>query len=49
MDTRFTGVIPPLITPFTQEGSVDLDGLDHVIEHLISGGVNGLFVLGSSG
>ena len=32
MDTRFTGVIPPLITPFTQEGSVDLDGLDHVIE-----------------
>lgn len=49
MDTRFTGVIPPLITPFTQDGSVDLDGLDRVIEHLISGGVNGLFVLGSSG
>lgn len=49
MDTRFTGVIPPLITPFTQDGAVDLDGLDRVIEHLVAGGVNGLFVLGSSG
>ena len=49
MDTRFTGVIPPLITPFTQDGAVDLGGLDRVIEHLVSGGVNGLFVLGSSG
>ena len=49
MDTRFTGVIPPLITPFTQDGAVDLDGLDRVIEHLVTGGVNGLFVLGSSG
>ena len=40
MDTRFTGVIPPLITPFTQDGAVDLDGLDRVIEHLVAGGVN---------
>ena len=49
MDTRFTGLIPPVVTPFTQDGSVDLAGLDRVIEHLIAGGVNGLFLLGSSG
>ena len=37
MDTRFTGVIPPLITPFTQDGAVDLDGLDRVIEDYVDG------------
>ena len=49
MDNRFTGVIPPVVTPFTAEGEVDLDSLDKVVEHLIVGGVDGLFALGSSG
>ena len=49
MDNRFTGVIPPVVTPFTAEGEVDLDSLDKVVEHLIAGGVDGLFALGSSG
>ena len=43
MDNRFTGVIPPVVTPFTAEGEVDFDSLDKVVEHLITGGVNGLF------
>ena len=29
MDTRFTGVIPPVITPF-KDGQIDLDSLDPV-------------------
>ena len=49
MDNRFTGVIPPVVTPFTAEGEIDLDSLDKVVEHLVVGGVNGLFALGSSG
>jgi len=48
MDTRFTGVIPPVITPF-KYGEVDLDSLGRVVEFLISSGVHGLFVGGSSG
>ncbi|SDN21507.1 4-hydroxy-tetrahydrodipicolinate synthase [Actinomyces ruminicola] len=48
MDTRFTGVIPPVITPF-KHGEVDLDSLRRVVEFLIGSGVHGLFVGGSSG
>lgn len=49
MDSRFTGVVPPVITPLTAEGEVDPHSLDRVVEHLVSAGVDGLFVLGSSG
>ena len=49
MDKRFTGMIPPVVTPFTAEGEVDLEALDRVIEHLIEGGMNGLFILVTSG
>lgn len=45
----FSGTIPPVITPFTPEGELDLPSLDRVVDHLIDGGMNGLFILGSSG
>ncbi|SPT53839.1 Dihydrodipicolinate synthase [Actinomyces bovis] len=48
MDTRFTGVIPPVITPF-KDGEIDFDSMGRLIDFLIEGGVNGLFVGGSSG
>lgn len=47
MDTRFRGVVPPVITPF-RGGEVDLESLDRVVDNLIEGGVHGLFLLGSS-
>jgi 4-hydroxy-tetrahydrodipicolinate synthase len=43
------GVIPPVVTPRSNDGALDLPALQNVIEHLIAGGVSGLFVLGSSG
>ncbi|MEX3610370.1 dihydrodipicolinate synthase family protein [Rothia sp. LK2588] len=46
---QFSGVIPPLLTPRTTEGELDLASLTQLIEHLIEGGSNGIFVLGSSG
>ncbi|WP_411732485.1 dihydrodipicolinate synthase family protein [Paeniglutamicibacter sp.] len=45
----FTGVIPPVITPRTSAGALDLPGLEAVVEHLVAGGMHGLFPLGSSG
>ncbi|PRB72532.1 dihydrodipicolinate synthase family protein [Arthrobacter sp. MYb213] len=46
---KYTGVIPPVVTPRASDGSIDIASLHQVVEHLISGGVSGLFILGSSG
>ena len=43
------GVVPPLLTPLTTEGDLDVPSLERLIEHHIAAGVDGLFVLGSSG
>ncbi|MDN6331437.1 MAG: dihydrodipicolinate synthase family protein [Arthrobacter sp.] len=45
----YSGVIPPVVTPRTQDGAIDTASLERVVDHLIDGGVSGLFVLGSSG
>ena len=34
MDSRFTGVVPPVVTPLTAEGEVDLESLDRMVEVL---------------
>ncbi|MEM8738817.1 MAG: dihydrodipicolinate synthase family protein [Planctomycetota bacterium] len=44
-----TGVIPPLVTPWTDDQRLDEAGLERLIESLINGGVHGLFVLGTTG
>lgn len=46
---RWTGVIPPVVTPLTADGEIDRPSLERVVGHLLDGGVSGLFVLGSSG
>lgn len=46
---RLHGIIPPLVTPLKDSGNLDAGGLERLIEHLITGGVHGLFVLGSTG
>ncbi|MGC5035148.1 dihydrodipicolinate synthase family protein [Streptomyces sp. DT190] len=43
-----TGVIPPLCTPLTPDGEVDVPSLLRLVDHLVEGGVHGLFVLGST-
>ncbi len=42
------GVVPPVCTPFTQDYQVDEASLRRLINHLIDGGVHGLFILGST-
>lgn len=44
----FTGVVPPVVTPLTPSFEVDYPSYGRVLEHLISSGVHGLFVLGST-
>lgn len=44
----YTGVIPPVVTPLTEDGALDRASLERLVGHLLDGGVNGLFALGSS-
>ncbi|HEY6228145.1 MAG TPA: dihydrodipicolinate synthase family protein [Verrucomicrobiae bacterium] len=44
-----TGIIPPLITPLLGRDSLDVAGLERLIERTVSGGVSGLFLLGTTG
>jgi len=46
---RFEGIIPPVITPFHEDGSIDRDGFVAVMEHLIGAGVHGIIVGGTTG
>ncbi|MDN5572217.1 MAG: dihydrodipicolinate synthase family protein [Propionibacteriaceae bacterium] len=43
------GIIPPILTPMDASGAVDPASLDRLVDHLMAGGVDGVFVLGSSG
>ncbi|POX53222.1 dihydrodipicolinate synthase family protein [Streptomyces sp. Ru72] len=43
-----TGVIPPVCTPLTPDREVDVPSLLRLVDHLLNGGVDALFVLGSS-
>ena len=49
MQPKFRGIFIPLITPFHDDGEVDFEALSEVTEFMIERGVNGLFVLGSTG
>lgn len=44
-----TGIIPPLVTPLRDTDTIDRDGTARLVEHVISGGVHGVFVLGTTG
>ncbi len=49
LPTPLRGVIPPLVTPLEHQDAVDHEGLEHLIEHVLAGGVHGLFLLGTTG
>ena len=45
----FKGIIPPMITPLKDMETLDVAGLERLVEHVLNGGVHGLFVLGTTG
>lgn len=49
MKLPLRGIIPPVVTPLIDNNTLDQEGLEKLIEHLISGGVHGLFILGTTG
>ena len=48
-ESKFHGVIPPVVIPLTAERTLDLEALERSINRMIDAGVDGLFFLGSSG
>ncbi|MCV4271450.1 4-hydroxy-tetrahydrodipicolinate synthase [Pseudomonas capsici] len=46
---QFRGIIPALVTPFTDDQQLDEQALRGLIENLLQAGVHGLFVLGTNG
>lgn len=43
------GILPAMVTPFNAEGKVEEEALRRLIEHLIKGGVHGIFAIGTTG
>ncbi|MFI5688555.1 dihydrodipicolinate synthase family protein [Streptomyces sp. NPDC051636] len=43
-----SGVVPPVCTPLTPDGEVDVPSLLGLVDHLVAAGVHGLFLLGST-
>ena len=43
------GVITAMVTPLNEDLSLDGKGVTRLIEHLIQGGVHGIFILGTTG
>ncbi|MDB6039929.1 MAG: Dihydrodipicolinate synthetase [Verrucomicrobiales bacterium] len=48
-DLNPRGIIPPMITPLTARDTLDIAGLERLIEHILNGGVHGIFLLGTTG
>src|SRR5690606_32305247 len=45
----FQGIFPPMITPLNSDFSLDVASTEKIIEHLIDGGVHGIFIIGTTG
>lgn len=46
---KIHGIIPPLVTPLNSDGSIDFESTEKLIEHVIEGGIHGVFILGTTG
>jgi 4-hydroxy-tetrahydrodipicolinate synthase len=48
-EMKLHGIIPPMVTPLRDRDELDAGGLEKLVEHILSGGVSGLFILGTTG
>jgi dihydrodipicolinate synthase/N-acetylneuraminate lyase len=46
---KLHGIIPPMVTPLRGRDELDVGGLEKLVEHILAGGVSGLFILGTTG
>ncbi len=49
MELPLKGIIPPIVTPLNSNSELDLTGLKNLINHILNGGVHGIFALGTTG
>ncbi|MEO0333429.1 MAG: dihydrodipicolinate synthase family protein, partial [Bacteroidota bacterium] len=47
--SQLHGIIPPIVTPLTEQMELDQLATSKLLKHLLDGGVHGLFVLGTTG
>jgi len=47
--SAYRGIVTPLVTPLRDRDALDYAGLERLIDHQLSGGVHGLFLLGTTG
>lgn len=43
------GIIPPIVTPLRSRDELDVEGLERLVQHVLAGGVHGIFILGTTG
>jgi len=48
-DPLYRGIVPPLVTPLDDRDKLDCPGTRRLLEHVIQGGVSGIFILGTTG
>ena len=46
---QLKGIVPPMVTPLLSQHQLDEQGISRLVAHIVKGGVQGLFVLGTSG
>lgn len=46
---KLHGIVVPMVTPLTLNAEIDYKSTEKLVEHLISGGVYGIFALGTTG
>ena len=46
---RYRGIVLPLVTPLADRDKLDHAGTQKLLEHVIQGGVHGVFILGTTG
>ena len=46
---KITGLIPPMVTPLDSKRRLDKVGVTNMVNHLVAGGVDGIFLLGTTG
>ena len=49
MHKLYCGVIVPLVTPLNEDGELDEQAVRRILDHVIAAGVQGVFILGTTG
>ncbi len=46
---KLKGIVPPIVTPLHDQGRLDVEGLERLVERVIQGGASAIFALGTTG